>query len=274
MSIPACTTIGQHSITLNENKKGTGTVSYYNVVAGPMTTITLVGHDGIIETVPIKSDNDVYYLNYGKSNTGDFKMEENLKIILDFKIADKYGNKVTVSNPDTLFTLVQINSNGSPEVVNTNIIKYVLSENGNYYQMNITVNEIGTYQIVKNDYMDKPIKFTIIPGEADASNSYCYLEDQTSVPTVDVGTTLNYICYLRDSNGNEISINTFVQNSNYEFSCSLDKSWPFSDSFSPSISNDDISYKCSYSVSEIGNYAYNGYLRLKTTKEATKIKIN
>ena len=65
LTIPACTTIGQHSITLNEDKKGTGTTSYYTIIAGDMTTITLAGYNGNIGTVPVKSDTDVYYLNYG-----------------------------------------------------------------------------------------------------------------------------------------------------------------------------------------------------------------
>ena len=271
LTFTACTKAGVHAVTLNEDRKGSGIKSYYYILPGPLAIITLVGYDGKIVKVPIKSDPDVYYLNYGKSNSGDFILENDLKIVLDFKITDQYGNKVTVSNPDTLFTLVQVNSDGSTSYVNSNILKYGLLENGNYHQMTINVSASGTYQIEKNEYMDKPIKFTVIPGEADATNSYCYLDGYSSIPTVDVNTKLNYICYLRDSNGNEIPINIFIQNSKYEFTCSLDKSWPSSNSYSPSITNDGSSYKCSYSVSEIGNFAYNGYLRLKTTKETIKI---
>ena len=271
LSVPACTTVGKHSITLNEDKKGTGTVSYYYAYPGPFSSVILVGHDGIIGTVPIKSDTKSLYLNYGESNSGDFILDENLKIILDFKISDRFGNIVTATIPDNLFILVQVNSDGSTSYVNTNIIKYELVKNGDYYQMTITVTEIGTYQIAQNYYIEKPIKFTVIPGEADPTKSYCYLKGYYIIPTVDVYTTLNYICYLRDSNENDIPINTFIQNSKYEFTCSLDKSWPSSNSYSPSITNDGYSYKCSYITSEIGNFAYNGYLKLKTTKETTKI---
>ena len=271
LTFKACTKAGVHAVTLNEDKKGSGIKSYYYTLPGPLAIITLVGYDGKIVKVPIKSDPDVYYLNYGKSNSGDFILEKNLKIVLDFKITDQYGNKVTVSNPDTLFSLVQVNSDGSTSYVNSNILNYGLLENGNYHQMTINVSASGTYQIEKNDYMDKPIKFTVTTGEANPTNSYCYLEGYSSIPTVDIDTTLNYMCYLRDSNGNEISINSFIQNSQYEFICSLDKSWPSSNSYSPDITNDAFSYKCSYSVSEVGNYAYNGYLKLKTTEETLKI---
>ena len=271
LTFTACTKAGIHTVILHEEKKGNGIPSYYHVVPGPLAIIDLIGYDGKIESVPIKSDPDVYYLNYGRSNSGDFILDKELRIILDFKMTDEYLNKVKVTNPDTLFTFVQINSDGSTSYVNTNIIKYGLVENSNYYEMTINISATGTYQIVKNEYMDKPIKFTVTPGEADATNSYCSLEGYTSIPTVDVDTKLNYICYLRDSNGNDIPINTFIQNSKYEFTCSLDKSWPSSNSYSPAISNDGSSYKCSYSVSEIGNFAYNGYLKLKTTKETTKI---
>jgi len=64
-----------HAVTLNEDKKGSGIKSYYYILPGPLAIITLVGYDGKIVKVPIKSDPDVYYLNYGKSNSGDFILE-------------------------------------------------------------------------------------------------------------------------------------------------------------------------------------------------------
>ena len=80
--------------------------------------------------------------------------------------------------------------------------------------MTVKVMEIGTYQIEQNDYMEKPIKFTVIPGEVSSINSYCVLDGYSSAPTVNVATTLYYICYLRDSYSNEIPINNFIQNMN------------------------------------------------------------
>ena len=262
--LKACTKAGVHMVTLNENKKGIGTENSYFTVPGPITTITLVGF-------PLKPDTDVYYLDSGTSKSGDFIYDENLKIVLFFKITDQYENQVSVKEPETLFEFVLINPGGTTSRINPNILKYNVLRVPNFYQMNINVSAIGTYQIEKNNYMDKPIKFTVVPVEVDATNSYCYLEGYSSVPTVDFNTTLNYICYLRDSDGNKISINTFKEISKYKFTCSLDKLWPNSNSFSPSITNDGSSYNCSYSVPEVGNYAYNGFLKLKTTGETLKI---
>ena len=271
LSIPACTKVGKHYIKLNEEKKGAGTLSYYNVVPGPINKITLAGHDGVIGAVKMKSEKETFYLNYGDSKSGDFIIKKNLKIILDFLISDKFGNKVSVKSPNSLFSLKQVNNGGSTSNVNANIISYTLVENGNYYKMTISVAKVGTYRIEKNQYMEKPIKFTITPGEANPSKSYCSLDNYKSVPTVNFDTTLYYSCYLRDADGNEIPINTFIQNSNYDFTCSVDKSWPSKNTYSPSIANKGNSYKCTYKATEPGNFAYNGYLRLKTTKKTTVI---
>jgi len=267
----ACTTVGKHTLRINEAKKGAGYETFYYVESGPMQTISLVGYNGVIGTVPTKADTNTLYLNFGDSSTGDFIIKDDLKLILDFSITDQYENKVTLDSLDTLFTLKIVNKDGSTTVASGNTISYSLVENGDYYQMTVSVTDIGTYQIEQNDYMDKPIKFTVIPGEASSTNSYCVLDGYSSAPTVNVDTTLYYICYLRDSYGNELPINNFIQNSKYEFTCSVDKTWPSSNSYSPAITNGDSSYKCSYKTSEIGNFAFNGYLRLKTTKEKTKL---
>ena len=267
----ACTTVGKHTLRINEAKKGPGYETYYYVEEGDMEAISLVGYNGVIGTVPTKSDTTTLYLNFGDSSTGDFIIKEDLNIILDFSITDQYGNGVTLASPETLFTLKIVNSDGSTTIANDNTISYSLVENGDYYQMTVSVMDIGTYQIEQNDYMEKPIKFTVIPGEASATNSYCVLEGYTSAPTVNLDTNLYYLCYLRDSYSNEIPINTFIQNSKYEFVCSVDKTWPSTNSYSPAITNGDSSYKCSYKTSEIGNFAFNGYLRLKSTKEKTKL---
>ena len=267
----ACNTIGKHTIRVNEAKKGAGIEMFYYVKSGDMSLITLVGHDGIIGTVPTKSDTDTYYLNYGDGTSGDFIFQNDLIIVLDFSITDEFGNKVTPTSIDSLFTLKKVNTDGSTTVASADSISYTFVENGDYYQMTVTVMEIGTYQIEQSDYMEKPIKFTVIPGEASSTNSYCVLEGYTSAPTVNLDTNLNYICYIKDSSGNDIPINTFIQNSKYEFTCSVDKTWPSTNSYSPAITNGDSSYKCSYKTSEIGNFAFNGYLRLKSTKEKTKL---
>ena len=215
----ACDTIGKHTIRVNEAKKGAGIEMFYYVKSGDMSLITLVGHDGIIGTVPTKSDTDTYYLNYGDGTSGDFIFQNDLIIVLDFSITDKFGNKVTPTSIDSLFTLKKVNTDGSTTVASADSISYTFVENGDYYQMTVSVMEIGTYQIEQSDYMEKPIKFTVIPGEASSTNSYCVLEGYTSAPTVNLDTNLNYICCIKDSSGNDIPINTFIQNSKYEFTC-------------------------------------------------------
>ena len=276
LTIPACTTLGQHWIRINEEIKGTGMDSYYNVVPGPMKTISLVGHDGIIASVPMKSDTDVFFLNYGESSSGDFIIKNDLKIVLDFLISDQYGNKVSVTSSNDLFSLKKVNNDGSTSNINTNVISFILIDNGNYYKMIISVTEIGTYQIEKNDYMEKPIRFNVLPGEASSANSYCEIIGYNSPPTVNIGVKLTYVCHLRDTNGNEIPINIFSQNSKYDFICKVDKSWPSSYSYSPVFNGISSYYDCNYTTSEIGDFAFAGYFRLKSTKENFKIttKIN
>ena len=276
LSMAACTSAGQHSIRLNEEKKGAGPWSYYRILPGPMKKITLVGHDGRIARVPLKSETKTFYLNYGGSRSGDFIIRKNLKIILDFQITDIYGNKVNVGSPNSLFILKKVNPNQSTSNVNSRIISYTLASRGNYYQMTISVGDVGTYQIDKNIYMEKPIKFSIIPDDADASKSYCTLEKYSYVPTVNVGTTFYYRCYLRDRDGRSIDISTFRQNSQYDFICSAEKSWPSPRSYSTPVYDKSDSYQCSYKVTEIGDYAYNGYLIQKSNKKTTRItsKVN
>ena len=101
----ACTKAGTHSIHISEKIKGNAPLRYYTVYAGPLNKILLIGHDGVIQTVPVKNGN---YLNYGNSPKGDFIIKPNLKLVLDFDMIDQYGNKVTVNSPGTLFNLKKV----------------------------------------------------------------------------------------------------------------------------------------------------------------------
>ena len=83
LSIQACTKVGKHSININEDLKGAAPLNYYTVVPGPLNKINLVGHDGVIGTVPLKSNTDSFFLNFGTSNSGDFIFKYDLNIILD-----------------------------------------------------------------------------------------------------------------------------------------------------------------------------------------------
>jgi len=271
LTIPACPVVGKHSIRINEEKKGAGILTYYNTIPGPLKKIKLVGYDGNIGTVPIKSDTDTFYLNFGDSNSGDFVIKENLKIVIDLLITDAYDNKVTPSSPNTLFTLKKVANDGSTSYVSTNVINYAMVQKGDYYQMTISVSEIGTYQIEQNEYLEKPIKLGVIPGEANYNKSYCTLDSYYSNNNAKVGEVLYYNCYLRDDDGNEIQINTFLQNSKYDFICSVEKTIPSYNYYNPSIINEGSFYKCRFQANELGNFNFNGFLRLKTTKEPYKI---
>ena len=276
MTTTACTTVGSHFITINEKTKGSGKDSYYTVIPGDMNKIEVVGYNGVIGSVPIKNNSDLFYLNYGKGAQGEFILTDDLSIVLDLKISDKYGNKVSVTSPDTFFTLKEVKEGGSTSIISNDIIKYELNENGDYYQMIISVSNVGTFQIENNDYMTKPIRFDVISVNPDATKSICELVGYSSVPTVKVGEKLIYKCNLIDSKDNKININAFIRNSIYQFTCSLVRTWPSEKTISPVTYNDDYSYYCNYTSDEVGNFAYNAYLILNTTQERVKItsKIN
>ena len=271
ISIKACTTVGTHSIKINERTKGSSKESTYTVEEGPMEKIEIVGHDGIINTEKIDFSTDIIYLNYGEGSKGEFFLSNDLKIILDLKISDNYGNKVSVPSPNTLFTFKKVNADNSTTTISANIISYELKENGDYYQMTMSISDKGTYQIEKNEYMDKPIRFDVIPAFPNISQSFCELDGYTSIPTVKVGSKFAYKCNLIDSFGNKIQISTFILISKYEFICSLDKLKPSTNSYSPTIYNDEYSYYCNYTTSEVGTFEYNAYLRPKDTKVPEKI---
>ena len=279
LSIQACTKVGKHSININEDLKGAAPLNYYTVVPGPLNKINLVGHDGVIGTVPLKSNTDSFFLNFGTSNSGDFIFKYDLNIILDLSITDAYGNAVTVSNPTSLFTLKKVNSDGSTTNVNDKILKYTMAKNGDYYQITLVANQTGTFQIDKNEYMERPIKFKVIPDEPSSTKSYCSLVDYSANPTVKKGTKLKYKCFLIDQYGNDITLETFIPNSKYDFTCEIDKTWPSTARIIPILNNgnsNDNYYMCEYTTSVLGNFAFNGYLRLKKTRALTKItaKIN
>ena len=273
LSMNACTKAGTHSIHISEAKKGNAPLRYYTVYAGPLKQILLIGHDGVIQTVPVKNGN---YLNYGNSPKGDFIIKPNLKLVLDFDMIDQYGNKVTVNSPGTLFNLKKVNEGGSTSAVTSSIISYTMQKVDNHYQMTISVNKLGTYQIDKNEYMSGPIRFIIIPGEADPNLSFCTLKDYTFAPTLIQGNTVFYDCYLRDQYGNEIDTQTFTDNSIYDFTCRTQRTSPTSKTYTNSFTNKLSYYSCQYITSDTGSFQINGYLTKKGTTSNTRInsKIN
>ena len=124
LSMNACTKAGMHKINIEEKIKGNAPERYYMVRAGPMKKVTLIGHDEIIEAVPLIYTDNIPYLIYGDSPKGHFIIKQDLKLVLDFDVTDQYGNPVTVNSPNTLFTLKKVNEGGSTSVVTTNIISY------------------------------------------------------------------------------------------------------------------------------------------------------
>ena len=278
LAINACTKAGIHYIHIAEKLKGDAPERYYIVKPGPLNKIILIGHDGIIKTVPMKNDN---YLNYGDSSKGDFIFKKNLKLVLDFEITDKYGNPVTLDSPGTLFDLKKVNKDGGTSTVTSNIISYTMQKVNDHYQMTLSANKIGTYQIENSKYMSKPIRFIIIPGEANPNLSFCSLSNNNNIeysspPNLLQEETVNYNCYLRDEYGNEIDTETFAENSIYDFSCQTQRTSPTSKTYSNSYIDKTSFFSCQYTTRDTGVFQINGYLTKKGTTSSIKInpKIN
>ena len=278
LSINACTKAGIHTINIAEKLKGDAPLRYYIVHPGPLNQITLIGHDGIIGTVPMKYDN---YLNYGDSPKGDFVFKKDLKLVLDFEVTDQYGNQVTLDSPGTLFNLKKVNENGDTSTVTSNIISYTMEKVDNHYQMTLSVSKIGTYQIDNSKYMSQHIRFIVIPGEANPNLSFCTLSnnlynDYSSPPNLQAEETVFYNCYLRDDNGNEIDTKTFIDNSIYDFSCQTQRTSPNTKTYANSYVDKSSFFSCQYTTSDTGSFQINGYLTKKGTSTSTKInpKIN
>ena len=142
--------------------------------------------------------------------------------------------------------------------------------------MTITVNKIGTYQI-ENENMASPLRFIVVPGEASAKTSFCTLKDYSSVPSLQLGQTVYYNCYLKDDLGNDIDTKTFLDNSIYDFTCQTQRTSPTSNTYKNTEVEDNISYyTCKYPTSDIGVFLINGFLTKKGTSISNKIepKIN
>ena len=273
LSMRACTKVGRHSIHISEKIKGDAPGRYYDVVAGPLNKIVLIGHDGIIGAVPSASENGALHLLYGDSISGDFIIKDNLQLVLDFEFTDQYGNLVTPDSPSSLFTLKKVNEGGDTSAVNQNVINFSLKKKDTHYQMTISVNKVGTYQIEKNDYMTEPIRFIIVPAEADPTTSYCTLEGYTSPPSLKVSESVTYNCYLRDIYGNEIIPSVFKANSIYDFSCKTEKT-SSSKTYTTRVDPKNTFYSCVFDITETGAYQINGYLVKKSNSESKRINSN
>ena len=413
----ACTKVGPHTLHLSEKNKGNAPDLKYNVYAGPMKKIVLIGYNGKITTVPLKVESNYKYLNYGDSLSGDFIFKNNKQIVLEFDVTDQYGNPTTVSSPLTLFVLKNVNSNGDVFTVTPKVISYTFQPKDGHYQMILKIYKIGTYHIEKNEYMSEPIRFNIVPGEVDETKSfctlngapivkagtdlfvaectggneqkftinsadnsivdfvnkfcldvpYCYTDDNihiqiypchlkdksrcqqslnqefvfnsdgtivsrssnkclnvynnhivqtftcngganqkwvynkddhtikngnlclspfdvldnayepiTSAPTLGLNEIVYYVCYLRDSEGNEITTSQLLKNSIYNFNCENQRIEPSSKTYSTEILDRQSYYSCKYITNDVGKFEINGYLTKKGTSTRTKInpKIN
>ena len=276
LSMKACTKVGTHAINIAENIKGNAPERYYTVYAGPLNKITLIGHDGIIAYVPSVIENGALHLLYGDSVYGDFVYKANLQLVLDFEFTDQYGNLATADNPSSLFTLKKVNEGGDTSAVTSNVLSFSMKKVDTHYQMTIVVNKVGTYQIEKNDYMTEPIRFFIVPGEADPAVSYCTLAKYSSPPSLKVGETITYNCYLRDEYQNEITPAFFKATSSNDFSCKTEKTSPSTKTFTNIAEAQSTYFSCDYKITETGVYQINGYLIKKATSTSCRItsKIN
>ena len=274
LSMNTCTKAGKYSIYISEANKGNGPSKEYTIIPGPLKEINLIGHDGIIGEVPSKYILNTTYLTYGDSKTGDFLFKNGLSLILDFNIIDKYGNLVNATS--SLFTLKKVNDDGTTSAVNTKIISQTLIQKDNRYQMLISVNQIGTYEIESNQYLSQSIRFTIIPNDVDIQQSYCTIQNYSSSAIIYQQDKIIYNCYLRDFNGNEISTKIFNENSNYDFECNVLRSKPSTKSYKISYEDEGSYFSCEFNISDIGTYQIDGSIIRKGTITSTNInsKIN
>ena len=164
----ACTKAGLHSVYINEKSKGNFPKIYYNVNPGPLDKISLIGHDGKIENVPLKYLSSYNYLSYGDSPQGDFIIKDKLILVLDFKMTDKYGNLAEISLTTTLFSFKKIEEGDEPSPVTTEMLNYNIKKVDNHYQLIIEIRKYSTYQLEANGYMNI-IRFNIIPEEVDST---------------------------------------------------------------------------------------------------------
>ena len=277
LNTKACTKVGKHPINILENKKGNAPLRYYNVIAGPLKKIVLIGHDGIIGPIRNQTIASTIILTYGDAVTGDFIYKNDLKLILDFAITDEYGNDVEVSNPNSLFNLKKVSTKGEISAVTSNIISYTMKKVNTHYQMTLSISKIGTYQIENTNYMNEFIRFSVIPGEADPNQSYCTLDGYSSPPTIEKGKTVLYNCYLKDSIGNDIPIEIFLQKSAYAFYCSTQRtSFNSNSTFTNKVNDKGTYYSCEVPATDSGAYVVNGYLLSKANSKSLRInsKIN
>ena len=183
----ACSNTGRHAIFLSEKLKGTGPSIYYTITAGQLKTIKLIGHDGIIATVPTKNIGGYKYFNYGDSPKGDFIMKKNAKLVLDFDFLDQYGNSLTVEQPASYFSFRKVYDNGDIFPVTDKILTFTVSKKDKHYQMYITVLQMGTYRLDKKTYTESEYRFTVVPGEVDPTVSWCTLNGS---PAIESGSRL------------------------------------------------------------------------------------
>ena len=211
LKIKACTKAGIHSISIiiDDDDNGNVLKSYYKVYPSQINQIILFGLNGVIGKFPHIRNQDTIYINHLEELRSFFIYKENIKLILDFNITDKYGNLVIPKSPSTFFNLKQFNEVGDRTTSSSNLINYSLKLINKHYQMIISIKKIGTYQIEKNKYISKAIKFDILPGEVNPNISFCILRDYLSSKILLLEQRVELDCYLRDKYGNEINIKNF-----------------------------------------------------------------
>ena len=268
LSMNACNVIGKHSIGISESSHGVGPEKSYTIQAGSLEIITLIGHDGIIDSSSktSKVENGVRILQFGTDN-GDFSLKgESMEIVLDFSITDGAGNAVDLgTNSADILSKVGFVCNGNSPTLSMR--KYE-----EHYQLIIKITKTGTYQLFQYTYMKESIKFTVIVGGISTSLSYCTLDGYNSNPSLKAGAKVNYNCYFKDGRGNEINIKRFKEINEYDFSCETKKTSPTSKTYSNSYSDKTTFYQCAFTIPDNGVFQFYAYLiQIGTNK---KIQIN
>ena len=269
LSMSACNAIGEHTIGISEATHGVGPERKYNIVGGNVNIVSLIGHDGVRENIDSFSTvvSDVRVLNYGTAD-GDFPLKSSsLEIILDFECKDRFGNNANIGSTSS----EMLKSTGL-SLSNPNSATLTMRQYNDHYQLVINVVNPGTYKLVENSFLPNAIQFVVIVGGVSSSSSHCTIKDYNSIPTLQKGETIYYLCYLKDGKGNIMPIKTFVDLNEYDFSCETQMISPSQKTYTTSFVDGQTFYQCEYKITETGTFQFNGYLVEKGKTTKTKIK--
>ena len=269
LSMSACHVLGEHTIGISEATHGVGPERKYTIIGGDLNTISLIGHDGILSNIDSYTTlvSEARRLTYGASE-GDFPLKgTSFEIVLDFECKDSFGNNANIGSTSS----EMLKSTGL-SLATANSATLSMRKYEDHYQLVIKVVKTGTYKIVQNSFLPYEIQFVVIVGGVSTSTSYCTLDKYTSIPTLKKGNTINYNCFFKDGKGNIMSIKTFTELNEYDFSCETKRTSPSTKTYTNTFTANENFYQCEFQITETGTYEFYGYLTPKGKTTKTKIK--